>query len=136
MIQKIKKVLPGKKKETNNLPTRITNDTVAEHREKVLAGGRKLKYPLQYTKRKLVRNTILISLGALVAFVVLVWVQLYVWRDTSEWAYRVTRVVPVPVAQIDGEYVRYSDYLLYYRSTVAVLENQGRSGDDLSKDRM
>ena len=60
MIQKIKKVLPGKKKETNNLPTRITNDTVAEHREKVLAGGRKLKYPLQYTKRKLVRNTILI----------------------------------------------------------------------------
>ena len=26
---------------------RITNETVAEHRERVLAGGRKFKYPLQ-----------------------------------------------------------------------------------------
>ena len=64
MIRKIKKILPRKKKEAEKLPTRITNDTVAEHREKVLAGGRKLKYPLQYTRRKLVRNTILISFGA------------------------------------------------------------------------
>ena len=136
MIRKIKKILPRKKKEAEKLPTRITNDTVAEHREKVLAGGRKLKYPLQYTRRKLVRNTILISFGALVLFVVLVWVQLYVWKGTSEWSYRITRIAPVPVAQIDGEYVRYSDYLLYYRSTVAVLEGQGRSGNDLSKDRL
>lgn len=136
MIRKIKKILPRKKKEAEKLPTRITNDTVAEHREKVLAGGRKLKYPLQYTRRKLVRNTILISFGALVLFVTLVWVQLYVWKGTSEWSYRITRIAPVPVAQIDGEYVRYSDYLLYYRSTVAVLESQGRSGNDLSRDRL
>ena len=128
--------MPRKKKGAEKLPARITNDTVAAHREHVLAGGRKLKYPLQYTKHTLVRNTILISLGALIAFAALIWLQLYVWRDTGEWAYRVTRVVPLPVAQIDGEYVRYSDYLLYHRSTVAVLQNQGRSGDDLSNDQM
>ena len=30
--------------------SRITADTVAEHREKILAGGRKFKYPIQYTQ--------------------------------------------------------------------------------------
>ncbi len=129
----IKKVL--RKRSAKKLPTRITNDTVAEHRERVLAGGRKLKYPIQYTRNTLVRNAILISLGALVALVVLVWLQLYVWKDTSDLAYRVSRVIPVPVAQIDGKYVRYSDYLLYHRSTISVLESQGGS-ENTASDRM
>ena len=135
VIKRIKKLLPHKKKE-DQLPARITNDTVAAHRERVLAGGRKLKYPLQYTKHKLVRNTIIISFAALVAFIAFTWLQLYVLRDTGEWAYRVTRVAPVPVAQIDGEYVRYSDYLLYHRSTVGALQSQGRSDGDLSTDQL
>ena len=36
------------KKQPKELPKRITNDTVAQHREKVLAAGRKHKYPIQY----------------------------------------------------------------------------------------
>lgn len=132
----IKKIKALRQKKAEKLPTRITNDTVAEHRERVLAGGRRLKYPHQYSKHALVRNTIIISLAALLLFAALVWVQLYYWNSTSEWAYRLTQVAPLPVAKIDGEYAKYSDYLLYHRSTVAVLENQGRSGDDLSSDRM
>ena len=38
-------------------PSRITNETVAEHREQILAGGRKFKYPVQYAKHKLVLNS-------------------------------------------------------------------------------
>ena len=124
-----------RKKSSNKLPTRITNDTVAEHRERVLAGGRKLKYPIQYTRNTLVRNAILISLGALVALVVLVWLQLYIWKDTSDLAYRITRVVPLPVANIDGQSVRYSDYLMYHRSTISVLEGQ-QGGGSAPSDRM
>lgn len=132
----IKKIKAKRQKKAEKLPSRITNDTVAEHRERVLAGGRKLKYPHQYSKHALVRNTIIISLVALMVFGALVWAQLYMWNSTSELTYRLTRVAPFPVAKIDGEDAKYSDYLLYYRSTVAVLENQGRSGDDLSTDRM
>jgi hypothetical protein len=65
MMKKIFKKKPKQKKE---LPTRITNDTVAEHREHVLAGGRKLKYPVQYTRSALVRNTIIISALLLMAW--------------------------------------------------------------------
>lgn len=132
----IKKMISRKKKPTEKLPTRITNDTVAQHREKVLAGGRKLKYPLQYTRSRLVRNTIIISISVLVALMVLVWAQLYVWKDTSDLAHRITRAIPLPIATIDGEYVRYSDYLLYHRSTIAVLKSQGRPDVDTASDRM
>lgn len=131
----IKRIL-RKKKPVEKLPSRITNDTVAEHREKVLAGGRKLKYPLQYTRYKLVRNTIVISLVALAALVALVWAQLYVWKDTSDLAYRITQAIPLPVAKIDGKYVRYSDYLLYHRSTMAFLEDQGGSEDQAAADKI
>ncbi len=131
----IKKIRRKNKKTDENLPTRITNDTVAEHREKVLAGGRKLRYPRQYTKHALVRNTIIVSLAVLVALSLLVWMQLYVRKDTSDLAYRITRVLPLPVAKIDGAYARYGDYLLYHRSTVAVLEKQNTEGATAS-DRM
>lgn len=120
MIKKL-----SRKKAAKKLPTRITNETVAEHREQVLAGGRKLKYPVQYTHKALVRNAILISVAALGLLALFVWLQLYVWKSTDDLAYRVTRVVPLPVASIDGEFVRYSDYLMYHRSTITVLEGQG-----------
>ena len=115
------------KKQPTKLPTRITNDTVAQHREKVLAAGRKHKYPIQYTKRRLVWITMFVSVAILAIFVGLGWAQLYLWKDTSDIAYRITRILPLPVANIDGENANYSDYLLYHRSSLAVLQTQGQS---------
>lgn len=115
------------KKQPKKLPTRITNDTVAQHREKVLAVGRKHKYPIQYTKRRLVWVTMFVSVAILAIFVGLGWAQLYLWKDTSDIAYRITKILPLPVANIDGENANYSDYLLYHRSSLAVLQAQGQS---------
>ncbi|PID33269.1 hypothetical protein CR969_01610 [Candidatus Saccharibacteria bacterium] len=130
----IKKILKSKKStEKKELPSRITNDTVAQHREKVLAGGRKHKYPLQYTKHKLVWNTIFISVAGLILVSTLVWLQLYVWKDTSDLAYRITRVLPLPIAKIDGQSVPYSNYLLYHRSSIAALKVQGQ--DEIAADK-
>lgn len=105
-----------RKKQPQEPAGRITTDTLAEHRERVLAGGRKFKYPLQYQRHKLVINAILIAIAALVIAVVGLWYMLYQAQNTSEFMYRVTRVIPVPVATIDGQQVRYSDYLMKYRS--------------------
>ncbi len=103
-------------KSRQEAPSRITNETVAEHRERILAGGRKFKYPVQYVRHRLVINTILISVAALVLFAALICYQLYQAQSSGTFAYRVTRVLPLPVASVDGEMVRYSDYLMYYRS--------------------
>lgn len=105
-------------------PSRITNDTVAEHRERILAGGRRFKYPVQYSRHKLVFNAILISIGALIAIIAVGYWQLYPAQNTSEFVYRITKVVPLPVAYVDGEPVPYSDYLMKYRSSVHYLEQK------------
>lgn len=100
---------------------RITTDTLAEHREKVLAGGRKFKYPLQYQRHKLVINTIIIGVAALAILVGIGWYLLYPAQNSSEFMYRVTKVIPVPVAVVDGQQVPYSDYLMQYRSNLHYL---------------
>lgn len=117
-----------RKKQVEHKPARITNETVAEHREKILAGGRKFKYPHQYVRHKLVINAILISVVVIIIASVAGWWQLYKAQNTSDFMYRVTRVLPVPVASVDGAMARYSDYLMRYRSHETYLRNSGQIG--------
>ncbi len=108
-------------------------EKVEERREEVLAHGRKFKYPLQYAKHKLMINTIIVALIALILMVVAGWAMLYKVQDTGDMIYRVTQVIPVPVAEVDGARVRYSDYLMIYRSNLMTAEQQGGqlgSGED------
>lgn len=109
-------------KASRGIPTRITNETVAEHRERILAGGRRFKYPMQYARHRLVFNTIIVTIVALVLIVAVGWWQLYSVQNTGTFFYRVTRVIPLAVASVDGEQVRYSDYLMYLNSSIHYLE--------------
>lgn len=112
-------------------------EKVEERREEVLAKGRKFKYPLQYAKHKLVFNTIIIAVLALVLSGVLGWAMLYKWQYTSDVVYRLTQVLPVPVAEVRGQSVRYSDYLMIYRSSLTPVEQQqGKLGDDENAETM
>jgi len=125
----MKKLRLRKRQAAPEQPSRITNETVAEHREQILAGGRRFKYPVQYARHRLVINTIIISIVALVAIVVIVWWQLYPQQNTSTFLYRITRAVPLPVAMIDGQSVPYKDYLSAFRSQEHYL--QAKEGIDL-----
>lgn len=121
----MKKILRSRRAKKNQQPpSRITNETVAEHRERILAGGRRFKYPVQYARHRLVFNTILISVVALILITVFVWWQLYPQQNSSTFFYRITRVLPLPVAVVDGERVPYSNYLMGYRSQTHYLETK------------
>lgn len=115
-----------RRKPTQPESTRITTETIAEHRERILAGGRRFKYPVQYARHKLVFNAIIITVATLIVLVGVGYWQLYPAQNTSDFMYRVTRVLPVPVAKIDGQPVLYSDYLMKYRSSIHYLESKER----------
>lgn len=121
MKKLIKKI---RRKNKEPLPTRITSETIEQHREHILAGGRKFKYPIQYARHKLVINAILISIAAVIIALVVGWWQLYPAQNTSQFMYHVTKVIPVPVAYIDGQPVLYSDYLMKYLSSIHYLERK------------
>lgn len=118
------KILERISKKHKKTATRITDGNIDEKREEVLARGKKFKYPFQYAKHKLIVNTVLIGVSAVLLAVFLGWLELYKFQDTGDVVYRLTRVLPVPVAEVDGEKVRYSDYLMLYRSSVAAIESQ------------
>lgn len=119
---------------------RTEREKVEQRREEVLAQGRKFKYPMQYAKHKLVINTVLVAIVAIVVMVVAGWAMLYKLQDTGDMLYRVTQVIPVPVAKVAGESVRYSDYLMIYRSNLLTTEQQGGQlggdeGDEVVRER-
>ena len=99
-------------------------EKVEERREEVLARGRKFKYPLQWTKHRVVINTILIAVVTIAILVTSGWLALYQFGETGEMLFRITKILPIPVAQIDGENVLFSDYLMFYRSGMTSIERQ------------
>lgn len=114
------KKLPLKRRnreKVSQTPSRITNETVAEHRERILAGGRRFKYPMQYARHRLVITATIITIATVIVIIAAGWWQLYHAQNTSTFMYRVTRVLPLPVATINGQQVRYSEYLMYYSSS-------------------
>ncbi|HMI09352.1 MAG TPA: peptidylprolyl isomerase [Candidatus Saccharimonadales bacterium] len=115
------KKLLSRRRAKQEVSTRITNETVAEHRERILAGGRRFKYPMQYARHRLVFNTIIVAVVALVVLVIVGWWQLYSVQNTSSFMYQVTRILPLPVASVDSAQVRYSDYLMGYNASIHYL---------------
>ena len=109
-------------------------EKVEERREEVLATGRKFKYPLQWTKHRVVVNTILVATAVVALLTVTGWFALYRMGMTDELLYRITQILPVSVAKVEGENVRFSDYLMLYRSSMTSIEYQaGKFSDEESE---
>ncbi len=124
--ESMKKILSRFRKKAAEAPSRITNETVAEHRERILAGGRRFKYPIQYARHKLVINAIIISIAGIILLGIIGYWQIYIMQNTSTFVYNVTRVIPLPVASVDGQPVLYGDYLMRYRSAIHTLQQQNQ----------
>ena len=105
---------------------------VEERREEVLSAGRKFKYPLQMTKHRVVINTVLIIAVVFGILATSFWLALYRFGMTDELLFRMTKIVPVAVAKVDGEDVRFSDYLMFYRSSIQSIERQSSQVDNES----
>lgn len=103
---------------------RITNKTVSDHREEVLKGARKFIYPLQHPKRHIVGITTTIVVVSVVAFFTAITLALYRYNTTSVFMYRVTQVIPFPVARFSGTFVAYENYLFELRHYIHYYENQ------------
>lgn len=105
-------------------------EKVEERREEVLAKGRKFKYPFQWTRHRVVVNTILIALVVFAMIFIGGWLALYRIGMTDELLFNITKVLPLSAATVDGENVRFSDYLMFYRSSMTSIERQSGSQFD------
>lgn len=100
--------------ERSGLP-RITNETVAEHREEVLASARKYIYPLQHSRHRIVIISLSLFIIAVVVFFSYTLLALYRFHANSTFIYRVTQVIPFPIAKAGPSFVSYENYLFELR---------------------
>ncbi|MEO6513188.1 MAG: SurA N-terminal domain-containing protein [Candidatus Saccharimonadales bacterium] len=109
--------------ENDDLP-RITNDTVAAHREEVLSSARKYIYPLQHSKHRVVKISVSLLIAAIIGFFVYFGLALYKFQSTSGFVYAVTQVIPFPVAKAGSSYVSYNSYLFELRHYIHYYQTQ------------
>ena len=105
-------------------------ERVEERREEVLAKGRKFKYPLQWTKHRIVISTALIALVIFAILTLSGYLALYRLGMTGDLLFRITKIIPAPVAVVDSESARFSDYLMLYRSSITSIERQSGNESD------
>lgn len=107
-------------------------EKVDERREEVLAQGRKFKYPLQWTKHRIVTSTVLIAVVVIAILITGGWLALYRFNMTDDMLFRITKILPISVAVVDNEPVKFSDYLMLYRSSITSIERQSGQVDNES----
>ncbi len=103
---------------------RITNETVAEHREEVLSSARKYIYPLKHSTRRVVLISSSLFVAALVSFFAYSLLALYRFQSTSTFIYDVTRVIPFPVAKAGPHFISYESYLFELRHYMHYYQTQ------------
>jgi hypothetical protein len=109
----------------SNIP-RITNETVAEHREEVLGSARKFIYPLRHSLKKIVTISVAIFAVLALAFFVYCILSLYRFNSSSTFIYRVSQVIPFPVAKAGPNFISYENYLFELRHYIHYYQTQQR----------
>lgn len=102
----------------------ITKENIEGHREATIESAKKFKYPMQQAKHIILISAVVVAIAAVAAFVVVSWWQLYTVQTTSSFYYTATKVIPVSVANVDGEPVNYGGYLRRVRASIHYLEDQ------------
>jgi hypothetical protein len=104
---------------------RVTNDTVSHHRDEILSKGRQFKYPFHRSKHRIAIISILLVAAALVLLGSFMGLELYRWQNTSDFSRSVTKILPFPVAKVNGSLTSYESYLFELDSSLHWQEKYG-----------
>jgi SurA N-terminal domain/PPIC-type PPIASE domain len=126
-----KKYKPSKSAEPDT--QRITNETVAEVREDVLKSARKVIYPLAHSKHRVLITSTGLILVAVLGFLGYMVVALYKQKSTSKLTYKLTQVVPFPIAKVGGSFVAYENYLFELERYIFYFNNIEKSDFNTAK---
>jgi hypothetical protein len=103
---------------------RITNETVAEHREEVLSSARKYIYPLRHSSHRIVTISVALFVAVVVLFFSYCALALYRFQSTSGFIYDATQVIPFPVGRVGSHFISYESYLFEIRHYIHYYQTQ------------
>lgn len=127
LFSKIKKSVTkklDKLSEPEETSSKITHDTLNTHKEEVLAKAKKLITPLQASKHRVALISAILTLAIIVVFLSSVAIGIYRYGSSNSFIYQVSRVVPFPIAKLDGRFIWYRDYLFELRTAKHFSQSQ------------
>lgn len=122
-LRRKKHLIPSHQNSGEPVP-RITTETIAAHREEVIGSARKYIYPLQHSKHRIIIITTGLIIASVIGFFTYCTLALYRFQSTSVFLYRVTQVLPFPIARTGGSFVSYESYLFEVRHYTHYYESQ------------
>lgn len=111
--------------ESADAPSRVTNDSVSQHRDEILSNARRFKYPFHRSKHRIAIISIVVVVAAIGLLSAVTGLQLYKRQSTSEFTHSVTSVLPFPIAKVNGSLVSYESYLFELTSSLHWQEKYG-----------
>ncbi len=121
---KAKGYISGEDKMVEANPKRITNDSMTKHREEALASAKKFKYPLKHSKYKIAIISSILVIISLLLFSAFSYSLLYKQQNIGDFAYRISKIIPVPVSRVGSSWVSFEKYLFEVRQNTHYLINQ------------
>lgn len=103
---------------------KITSESIAEHREDVLSGARKYIYPLRQSKHRILVISSIILVVTFIGFATYTGLALYKFYQSNTFLFRVSQVLPLPIARTGKSYVNYENYLFELRHYVHYYKTQ------------
>lgn len=122
-FSRVKKNTPAVTQEES--AARVTNDNVSHHRDEILARAKKFKYPFHRSKHRIAIISIIVVVLAVALLGSFMMLRLYRWQNTSDFTRSVTRILPFPVAKVNGTRTSYESYLFELNSSVHWQEKYG-----------
>lgn len=101
--------------QAQDTPKKVTTKNLGYQRRKVLNEGKKFIYPLRHGKHRIAIISVILSVALLFASSLFGYVALYRRQATGDTIYRLTEIIPVPAGSVNGESVRYEEYLFELR---------------------
>lgn len=109
---------------SDDVPGEVSAKEVAKERKEVLKGAKKYIYPIAQSRFKIVYTSVLLFAGFAFTFLAFGAVRLYAQSSIDDLSYRIARIVPFPVARVEGSFVSFEDYLFEVRQNVHFFSTQ------------
>ncbi len=117
-------------KKTNKTPSKSTKSLAAkgeaaldETRQEVLDQGYKHVKPQTLARHRVVKLTAGILISILGIFICVITLLVYLRHEDNSLVYGVSKIIPYPMAKVNGDFVQYSDYLFEVRYRKNIYEH-------------
>lgn len=135
-IRKKKDGSKKSEKQDDSVIARVTDANLEEYKKDIIQKGKRFIKPVHTSRRKIVRNSLIVAVLVIVLMISSVAVSIYRYNSTSGFIYQVSRIIPFPAARVNGDFVEYWEYLFIVKFNENYLRDYEFNNGEVDQSRI